>query len=468
MSGTNSSSNPVTNSSGQTLVYINSSTQISQKLSKGGNYAAWHAQFTNLLFEYDLIGFIDGTKPCPPKAKTTSSSCGPVENPDHRFWLRQDRLILHAIQSSCTGAVSTLVSRCETSADAWKELQAAYANKSTSWMLSLLKTIAKISKTVSEYMQGIKSSNDVLDVIGRPLGDREIVNDSNNYGSQFFVNYNGSGNRATNMKPTSFGHCYQKKEKIVFILGATATGKSKLSINFATSFPAEIINSDKIQVYKGLDIVTNKMKESDRRGVPHHLLGFIDDPNADFTVHDFCHHVENSISQIKERGRVPIIVGGSNTYIEALVEGNNFRSKYDCCFIWLDVSLPVLFKYVRKRVDQMVEAGLVDEIREIFEPGADYSRGIRRAIGVPELEPYFLAENSLDNKARREAFLRDCIEKTKENTCKLVCSQLRKIHRLKNELNWEIRRIDATAVFEKSGIEAEDAWEKVVLKQAWT
>ena len=94
-----SSGNLATNSSGQTLVYINSSTQISQKLSKNGNYAAWHSQFTNLLFGYDLIGYIDGTIPCPSKTKTSSCSLDPVDNPDHRFWLRKDRLILHAIQT---------------------------------------------------------------------------------------------------------------------------------------------------------------------------------------------------------------------------------------------------------------------------------------------------------------------------------------------------------------------------------
>ena len=141
-----SSGNLATNSSGQTLVYINSSTQISQKLSKNGNYAAWHSQFTNLLFGYDLIGYIDGTIPCPSKTKTPSSSLDPVDNPDHRFWLRQDRLILHAIQTSCTGAVSTLVSRSVTSADAWEKLHTTFANKSTTRMLSLLDSITKISK----------------------------------------------------------------------------------------------------------------------------------------------------------------------------------------------------------------------------------------------------------------------------------------------------------------------------------
>jgi hypothetical protein len=59
-----------------------------------------------------------------------------------------------------------------------------------------------------------------------------------------------------------------EKKKVLFILGATGTGKTKLSINLGTQFPSVIINSDKIQVYKGLDIVTNKVKESERCSIP--------------------------------------------------------------------------------------------------------------------------------------------------------------------------------------------------------
>ncbi|KAH7517877.1 adenylate isopentenyltransferase 5, chloroplastic [Ziziphus jujuba] len=261
-----------------------------------------------------------------------------------------------------------------------------------------------------------------------------------------------------------------KKKKVLFILGATATGKSRLSIDIATHFPAQIINSDKIQVYKGFDIVTNKMHESQRRGVPHHLLGFISNPDADFTVHEFCHYVETTINDITQHGCIPIITGGSNSYIKALVEDSdiNFRSKYDCCFLWVDVSLPVLFEYIGRRVDQMVEDGLVEEIREMFKPGADYSRGIRRAIGIPELEKYFLVEKKLNEDLGgdyKEALLRVAIEETKINTCKLVFRQLEKIHRMKNELSWEMHRIETTAVIEKYGKErTEELWNKLVLK----
>lgn len=137
------------------------------------------------------------------------------------------------------------------------------------------------------------------------------------------------------------------KHKIVFVMGCTATGKSKLAVDLATFLSSEIINSDKIQFYRGLDIVTNKIAESDRLGVPHHLLGIIDDPDADLTAGEFCRRLEETIAEIIGRRRLPIVVGGSNNYIEALVDNpiTNFRSRFDCCFVWINVSLPVLYRY---------------------------------------------------------------------------------------------------------------------------
>jgi len=231
-------------------------------------------------------------------------------------------------------------------------------------------------------------------------------------------------------------------------MGATGTGKTKLSINLAMQFPSEIINSDKIQVYKGLDIITNKVSESERYGIPHHLLAIIDDPDYDFTVDDFCNHVLLALDTIIQNGHLPIIVGGSNTYLAAMLEDPNigFRSKYDCCFIWVDVSLPVLFPYLDKRVDEMVDAGVVDEIREAFVAGADCSRGIRRAIGVPELGEFFLVEKEIDDETQKEKMLQHAIMKTKENTRKLAEKQLSKIRKMNHEL--KMFRFDSTQVFE--------------------
>ncbi|XP_044489987.1 adenylate isopentenyltransferase 5, chloroplastic-like [Mangifera indica] len=257
--------------------------------------------------------------------------------------------------------------------------------------------------------------------------------------------------------------------KVIFVMGSTGSGKTKLSITLATYFTAEIINSDKIQVYKGLDIITNKVSEDETRGVPHHLLGFVD-PDEDFTAQEFCEHTLMTIHGIIQKGCIPIIVGGSNNYIKALVEDPTiqFRKKFDCCFLWMDVSLPVLCKYVAKRVDKMVELGLVDEVREMFDPEADYTRGIRRAIGAPEMHRYFEIEGQdMVDEATKRMFLNAAIEEIKDNTCKLVNNQLEKIRRLSDEHGWEIHRIDATSVFEKNEKEAEEVWENAVMKSAF-
>ncbi|KAL0367603.1 UNVERIFIED_CONTAM: Adenylate isopentenyltransferase 5, chloroplastic [Sesamum radiatum] len=117
----------------------------------------------------------------------------------------------------------------------------------------------------------------------------------------------------------------------------------------------------KDKVYKGLDIVTNKVSNEECRGVPHHLLGIID-PEVDFTVHDFVHHALLAVDAIVQKNRLPIIAGGSNSFIQALVnDDTEFCSKYQCCFLWMDVAIPVLHSYVSKRVDQMVDSGLVEE-----------------------------------------------------------------------------------------------------------
>ncbi|XP_038718813.1 adenylate isopentenyltransferase 5, chloroplastic-like [Tripterygium wilfordii] len=256
---------------------------------------------------------------------------------------------------------------------------------------------------------------------------------------------------------------FHRKDKVVFVIGATGTGKSRLAIDLANQIPAEIVNSDKIQAYKGLDIVTNKVTEEECRGVPHHLISTIDQ-NSNFTATDFRSHASLAVESILGRGRLPIIAGGSNSYIEALVnEDPEFRLRYECCFLWVDVSLPVLNSFVSERVDKMVKAGLVDEVRKMFKPNADYSQGIRRAIGVPEMDEYLRNETIVDQEARAR-LLGAAIENIKDNTCSLAYKQLQKIHRLHNQWRWKMHRIDATDVFLKRGEEAEEAWDKLVVR----
>ncbi|KAL5561644.1 hypothetical protein UlMin_031391 [Ulmus minor] len=254
----------------------------------------------------------------------------------------------------------------------------------------------------------------------------------------------------------------RQKDKIVIVMGATGTGKSRLSIDLATSFPAEIINSDKMQVHEGLDIVTNKITIEEQRGVPHHLLGILN-PNADLTVTNFCYMASLAIERVLGHDRLPIIVGGSNSFIEHLVDDYkyNLRSKYDCCFLWVDVSMPILHSYVSKRVDEMIKNGMVNEVRRIFDPEANYAKGIRKAIGVPEFDKYFRFESDWDEKTRNR-ILQEAINEIKDNTCKLACRQLGKINRLRSK-GWNLHRFDATEVYRKRGKkEAEEEWDRVV------
>ncbi|KAH6808834.1 isopentenyltransferase 5 [Perilla frutescens var. frutescens] len=252
----------------------------------------------------------------------------------------------------------------------------------------------------------------------------------------------------------------RRKDKVVVVMGATGTGKSRLSIDLATSFDAEVINSDKMQVYQGLNIVTNKVAEEECGGVPHHLLGIID-PAADFWPHDFVCHASAAADAITSRGRLPIIAGGSNSFIKALVHDDiEFRSRYECCFLWVDVEMPVLNSFVSKRVDQMVESGLVAEAKEFFEPGGDYGGGIRRAIGVPELDEYFRSENL--GGAAADKLLESAIDQIKANTRALAGRQFQNILRLAEQLEWRIHRLDATEAFLKRGKEANEAWRRQV------
>ncbi|CAN7049230.1 hypothetical protein BRARA_G00714 [Brassica rapa] len=257
------------------------------------------------------------------------------------------------------------------------------------------------------------------------------------------------------------------QEKVVFVMGATGSGKSRLAIDLATRFQTEIINSDKIQVYKGLDVLTNKVTPQECRGVPHHLLGVFDSEAGNLTATDFCRLASQEISTLSANNKLPIVAGGSNSYIEALANHSSgfLLNKYQCCFIWVDVSLPVLNSFVSKRVDRMMEAGLLEEVREVHDPKADYSVGIRRAIGVPELHEYLCYESLVDRGTQRK-MLDAAVKKIKENTEILACRQLLKIQRLSKKWKLSMHRVDATEVFlKRNEEEADEAWENLVARQ---
>ncbi|KAI4313919.1 hypothetical protein L6164_026861 [Bauhinia variegata] len=112
------------------------------------------------------------------------------------------------------------------------------------------------------------------------------------------------------MDANSAYHRHHRKDKVIVIMGATGTGKSRLSVDLATRFSSDIINSHKMQVYRGLDITTNKIPVDERLGVPHHLLGQFDPENGELSPEEFRQLGGSVIADITSRRKVPIIAVG--------------------------------------------------------------------------------------------------------------------------------------------------------------
>lgn len=113
------------------------------------------------------------------------------------------------------------------------------------------------------------------------------------------------------------------KQKLLVIIGPTAVGKTKLSIELAKRFNGEIISGDSMQIYRGMDIGTAKIKPEEMEGIPHHLID-IREPDESFSVAEFQQLVRAKISEIAKKGKLPIIVGGTGLYIQSVIYDYQF------------------------------------------------------------------------------------------------------------------------------------------------
>ncbi|NPA54055.1 MAG: tRNA (adenosine(37)-N6)-dimethylallyltransferase MiaA [Aquificae bacterium] len=107
---------------------------------------------------------------------------------------------------------------------------------------------------------------------------------------------------------------------LIIITGATATGKTDLAIELAKKINGEIISADSMMVYKYMDIGTAKPSIEERQGIPHYLIDVVE-PSQDFSAKDFVEKADKKIKEIKNKGKIPIIVGGTWLYIQALLYG---------------------------------------------------------------------------------------------------------------------------------------------------
>ena len=286
-----------------------------------------------------------------------------------------------------------------------------------------------------------------------------------------------------------------KKQPVIVVCGPTASGKTALAIELAKSFDGEIISADSMQIYEGLDIATAKPTLEEMQGIPHHLLSFVP-MNKGFSVADYVCAAKEKISEVANRGKIPIIAGGTGLYINSLIDNVNFdnavtdgkvrerlmsevemngpekmhnrlmeidpktaldvspnniirviraleifeitgfkfsdykemnkgkNSPYNACMIGLNFEdRQNLYDRIDKRVDIMIENGMLEECREVFLN--EQLNTACQAIGYKELVPFF----------RGEEELLSCISKIKQNSRRYAKRQLTWFRR-DDRINW--------------------------------
>ena len=260
------------------------------------------------------------------------------------------------------------------------------------------------------------------------------------------------------------------KTKLIVVAGPTAVGKTALGIELAQRFNSEIISGDSQQVYRQLNIGTAKATPQEQAAAVHHLID-VRDVDESYSAYDFVTEAQVAITDIVNRGKLPLIVGGTGLYLQSLIEGyhlggqvdqvqvlayrseleqlsdlelfeqidslgieikelnrrrairalelhrfsdnpENTETTFDPFIIGLDDERSLIYERINTRVDKMVELGLLKEAKWLYDnyPEAQSARG----IGYKELFPYFSGKQTLD----------EALEKLKQNTRRFAKRQL--------------------------------------------
>lgn len=229
--------------------------------------------------------------------------------------------------------------------------------------------------------------------------------------------------------------------RLLVIVGPTASGKTALAIELARKFDGEIVCADSRTVYKHLNIGTAKPTSEERALVPHHLLDVVE-PDQPFTVADFKKLANEAIQDISARSRLPIMVGGSGLYIDAVLfdyqfseagakrdeinprhvdksaQGNRGEVRSNTLVLGLEVDRETLRSRITKRVDTMVAAGLLDEVKYLLGHYADskaldapgykaFRRHLDREISLDEAKSLFIKNDMALAKRQMTWFKRN-------------------------------------------------------------
>ena len=166
-----------------------------------------------------------------------------------------------------------------------------------------------------------------------------------------------------------------EKIKIICVVGPTASGKTALSVELAKRLNGEIISADSMQVYKGMPIATAAVSDEEKQGVPHYLVEFLD-ASKPFSVAEFVTLAKEKIYDISERGKLPIIAGGTGLFTDSLVNNISFSD------VGIDEEL-------RKSLDEKSSDELYEMLEGVDKEAArDIHKNNRKRV-IRALELYF-------------------------------------------------------------------------------
>lgn len=211
-------------------------------------------------------------------------------------------------------------------------------------------------------------------------------------------------------------------EKLLVIVGPTASGKTALSINIAKKFNGEIICADSRTLYKDMNIGTAKPTVEEMSGVPHHMLDIIN-PDQKYNVASFQGRTLELIKDISKRGKLPILVGGSGLYIDSVIFGYKFSSgdmerdpinprhlkspgnkqdklRENTLVLGINPGKEVLKERIIKRMDKMLNEGFEDELRSLVNKYGWDAPGML-APGYRAFRSYVEGEASLEEAKER-------------------------------------------------------------------
>jgi tRNA dimethylallyltransferase len=212
----------------------------------------------------------------------------------------------------------------------------------------------------------------------------------------------------------------QGKLPLVAIMGPTASGKTALAIELAVKYGGEIICADSRTIYKGMDIGTAKPTKKEQKIVPHHMIDLIE-PGEKYSIYKFKSEVLRLIKDIRSRGRIPFLVGGSGLYLYTILFDYDFKEKTrrkelidNCIAVGIDVKKNVLMDRISVRFQKMLEDGFIDEVQSLVAKYGPNTLQLNRNL-YGEVQKFLTGEINMDELQQR-AMIIDWHLAKKQNT----------------------------------------------------